>query len=267
MPPLARQLRAELRKLLHPELGVTVVGVAAFAAYLQLTNARTPYPPPSSADLPGSFWIAADQLASTLGFLVGGMAAAVGTAAESASGTLELVLLHEPRRLRLVLLKIAACFGVIVASVPVVAIVLRASAMGAAALGHPMTQTAGAPWSETFAAWSRFLLVAAFIAALATLVAVATRSPLATVATTTAAFAIPLLLLSAETLRVFFPSWWIINWMHFDPFGFYVDYLASMSKLDDPSMPAGFVIALATVACALAAWRLARRPADARASA
>jgi hypothetical protein len=66
---------------------------------------------------------------------------------------------------------------------------------------------------------------------------------------------------------MFFPSWWIIDWMHFDPFGFYVDFLASMSKLDDPSATAGLVIGVATVGCAVGAWRLARGPAERRASA
>jgi hypothetical protein len=249
-----------LRKLLHPTLAAATLGAAFVAAATQIMNARTPYPAPSSADLVGSLWIAADQLSSTLGFIIGGFAAAVGTAAEIRSGTFELVLLHEPGRTRLVAIKVASCLTALALSLIVVAGVLRISAAGSSWVGHPVSQTSSAALGDAASHVTRFLLVAVLIATIATLVAVASRSELATVAITSCAFAIPLLLLGAKTLSLIFPSRWIINWMYYDPFGAYIDYFASDSKLDAPSPAAGLVIFAASCACAALTARLLVRP-------
>jgi ABC-type transport system involved in multi-copper enzyme maturation permease subunit len=256
---LFRQLKSELGKLAHPVFALSLLGAALVASAAQIANGRTPYPAPSSADLTGSLWIAADQLSSTLGFVIGGFAAAIGTASEIRSGTLELVLLHEPRRARLIALKIAASFAALLFSLLAMTAVLRISAIVAASLGHPITQTASAGLGDASSHAIRFLVVAALIASIATLVAVASGSEIATIAVTTSAFAIPLLLLGAKTVSLLLPSRWIINWMYYDPFGAYVDYFASDSKLNAPSTTAGLVVATTACACgALAAWLMTR---------
>jgi hypothetical protein len=254
-----RQVATETRKLFHPAVALSILAAAAVAAYLQVTNLSTPYPPPSGADLSGSTWIAAEQLSSTLGFFVVAVCAAVGTASELETGVLEVALLYEPRRSRQVVARIAAMVVALTVALVCMALVVWLSVAVAEYRGSQASGD-GAAWSTALLTVARFSVVALSASALATLVALLIPSEVASTITTVSVFVVPGLLQRLPSLRPLILAWWIERWMNYDSLGRGVDYLAGDSTLDHVSHPAGVVIAALGVGFGAAAtWVLRSR--------
>jgi hypothetical protein len=258
----ARLLRGELVRAANPAVIVTAVAVAAVAAYYQLENLATPYPPPSGADWAGSVWISSDQLSSLLGWCLGAVIGATTTALDLESGALALLLIHEPRRLRFLAARFVAGVAVMLGAGALMALVVRTATAVADRFGDPSGQLSAPPPSEAAQHVAGYVLVACAIIALATLTALLTRSQIATFAATTSVFAIPLLLLNPSYPRDLFPSWWVVRFMAFSPYGYFVDYLAGDSPSGAVSLAHGLLIAGLAVACLAASLTVLIRAQD-----
>lgn len=247
-----RQLQGELRKLGHPLTALAVVGIATGISLLQVSHDSTPYPGPSLVDGLGCIRIAALQHATALGFGLAGIFAAVGTASEAGSGALADMLLREPRRGRVVLIKwlsivlaMGLSLSVSTAGLWLTSIIVRANDNVLPAVGRSNARDTGIDVACS-------LLVIPLASALALVVALLARSIIATVVVVAAAFYLPLSLLQA---RIFWatPTRWVIEWLHLDPFGEGVDYIARNSPFDRrgvPAVVAGILIVLATAGLA-----------------
>ncbi|MGI8809862.1 MAG: hypothetical protein ACR2KK_18875 [Acidimicrobiales bacterium] len=260
VPPVARQLRAELRKLVHPLTGLAVAAACAICVGLQLSNADTPYPGPSLVDVTGAVRIAALQFGTTIGFCLAALFAAVGTASDLWAGTVAQALLSEPRRLRLAALKIAALAVTLMAAMATLALTLAVSGFVARRFGgvnfpSQATTSVGAAATETAAA----LLIVVFAATISVLVAFGVRSPLATAVVPIALYLVPYPLTRAAVGWAL-PTRWTIELLHLDPFGRGVDYLVVLNSPFDrrgaPALVAGALLVVTTLVAVANAGRV-----------
>jgi hypothetical protein len=228
---LVRQLRAELRKLMHPLLVGTILTVALVALYLEAANALpdaggTEYPAPSALEPLGAVWIASLQMASALGFVIGGLTAALAFATELSDATLSVAFVMEPRRARLALLKLVAVLAVLLCSVIVIASVLIVGSHVVVALGGHVTRAAPAGLGGAAEHLSRAVVVIVVVAGWSATCALALRSEVAGLTAVVVSFVAPLLILDVPYLGKAFPARWVVDWMHFDAFGRNIHYLA-----------------------------------------
>lgn len=226
-----RQVRGEVRKFAHPLVPIVVATVAATICLLQARHVHDPYPGPSLIDVTGRARISALQLTTTLGFLLVGTLAGVGTAEEASNGSLAEVLLREPRRLRVALAKTVAMVAALTVSGLLICVAQWTTQIWLASQGtRPPTHShssVGAFLTDAGAA----LPVLVLMSLIALVIALASGSLLGTIALTTALFVMPLSVLQ-EPLLWATPTRWIVEWMHLDPFGQGVDYLADNSPHD-----------------------------------
>lgn len=234
-----RQVRAELRKAWHPLLAVTlVVGAAVSALLQQLSNGLAPYPGPSIVDVTGCLRIAALQHDTTIGFAIAAVAAGVGTADEASTGALREALLFEPRRRRLFAVK-----SVAVALILAFSLVLTAATLWVCGLIAPVRRDSPSSIQRTSSVTSalvdlaRSVPVVCLIAVIVVGLALLLRSVIATLAASVALFVLPLTVLELPVMWLT-PSRWIVEWLHLEPFGEGVDYLAVNSPFDRWGRPA-----------------------------
>jgi hypothetical protein len=225
---LGRQVRGELRKLVHPLVALAIAAIAVSTCALQASHINQPYPGPSIIDLSGCLRIAFLQHATTFGFLLAGVLAAVGTADEAGRGALADVLLHEPSRLRLAVLKSTTITLGMIASVAVSTVALLITRAILSGQGNAAPVVSKSPFPATLIDVGGAFPVLVLSAALALVIALLTRSVIATVALTVTAFYLPLTILQDAVMWAT-PTRWIIEWLHLDPFGAGVDYLANNS--------------------------------------
>jgi hypothetical protein len=246
----ARQLRGELRKLWHPLVALSVLCAAAVVCAMQAANVRAPYPGPSMADVSGCLRIAFLQHATAVGFVLAGVLAAFGTAEELGSGAIADTLVREPRRGRVLVLKSTAVCCALLASTLLATAALWLTGSLERAQGVRFAKVAGSTWTAALTDVSASLLVIPLASAVAVVLALVTRSTIATVITTGAVFALPLAILQ-DAFVWLTPTRWIVEWLHLDPLGQGVDYLANNSAYDHRAGPAfisGALIVLSTVA-------------------
>ena len=242
-----RQLKGELRKLLHPLVALAVVAAAIGMSLLQVAHDGNPYPGPSMADGLGCLRIAALQHATSLGFLLAAVVAAVSTASEAGSGALADLLLREPRRGRVVLLKLTSSIVCLFGSLAISALTLWVTSIVVRANGTVLPAVGRSTTRSTVIDVACSLLVVVLAAALSFAVALLTRSLLATIVIVAVSFYLPLTLLQ-DWIFWITPTRWVVEWLHLDPFGEGVDYIADNSPFDHRGTPAavgGLLIALA----------------------
>jgi hypothetical protein len=252
--PFGRQIRAELRKLLHPLVALAVVTVAIGISLLQVAHDANPYPGPSLADGLGCIRIAALHHATSVGFLLAGVVAAVSTASEASSGALADLLIREPRRGRVVSIKLVSSLICLLGSLALSAVALWVTSVVVRANGTVLPSNGRSTVGGTVIDVACSLLVVALAAVLSFVVALATRSVLATIVVVAALFYLPLTLLQDQIFWIT-PTRWVVEWLHLDPFGQGVDYIADNSPFDHRGMPAligGLLIVLAIAG--LTAW-------------
>ncbi|MFL6162714.1 MAG: hypothetical protein ACJ74U_10850 [Jatrophihabitantaceae bacterium] len=254
MLQFGRQVKGELRKLLHPLVALAVVAVAIGISLLQVAHDGNPYPGPSLADGLGCIRIASLQHATSLGFLLAAVVAAVGTASEAGSGALADLLLREPRRGRVVLMKLTSSIVCLLGSLAISTIALWVTSVIVRANGTFLSPVGRSTARSTVIDVACSLLVVVLAAALSFVVALLTRSILATIVVVAVIFYLPLTLLQDSIFWVT-PTRWVVEWLHLDPFGEGVDYIADNSPFDHRGMPSavgGLLIALALIG--LLAW-------------
>jgi ABC-2 family transporter protein len=169
------------------------------------------------------------HFASLLGLVVIGAIAAAHVAGEWALGTIRPLLARDPRRLRLLLIKFFTTWlaGVLMlmvawAAAAALAIVFRAGYDGI----PPVPQDFDGHGWAVASVW-RAVVVLGFFAALCTLVATLTRSPLATMATVLLlAFVFQVASAWSSTFQAT-PGYWVSAWMGFEPSGLWGDHLWS----------------------------------------
>src|SRR5579875_1204194 len=233
----ARQVRGELRKQVHPLVGLTSLCVGIATSALQAAHLSDPYPGPSIRDVAGELRIAFLQHSTTLGFVYAGVLAAVGTADEAGRGALADVLLREPRRRRVTLMKSAAVYLGLLGSVVLTFVGLAVTHGVLAAQGVTAPPMSRSSLSDMAIDVGCSLPVLALAATTSAAIALATRSILATIVLTITVFYLPLTVLQDEIFWAT-PTRWIVEWLHLDPFGEGVDYLADNSPYDHRGVPA-----------------------------
>lgn len=228
---------------------------------MQLTNLGAPYPGPSVVDWTGCVRIAALQHATTLGFVIGAVGSACSTSDEAAGGSLAQSLLAEPRAARLAILKAAALFVALLGSAGLATIALFAAGRIASATGRGAPIASRSSVHAALVDGAAALPVLLLIAAGSVLVALALRSPVATVVVVVAIFVLPLQVLDLQILWAT-PTRWIVEWLHLDPFGQGVDYIGDNSPYDQRGWPAaigGLCIAGSICASLILSGRFLRR--------
>jgi len=259
------QLRGELRKLWHPVVALAIIVAAGAICSLQASHARDPYPGPSLVDLTGCLRIAALQHATTIGFVLAGVLAGLGTADEAGSGAIADTILREPRRPRVVLLKLVTSCAALFGSVLLTTLALRITGMLLRAQSVPLSARSGSGAGDTVLDVACAAPAIILAAVLGLTFALLTRSALATIVLTTALFVLPLTILQDSVLWLS-PTRWIVEWLHLDPFGQGVDYLADNSPFDHRGLAAlvsGLLIAatiaiLSAMAGPLLSWAIVR---------
>jgi hypothetical protein len=242
-----RQVKGELRKLLHPLVALAVLGIAVGVSLLQVAHDGTPYPGPSMVDGLGCIRIASLQHATALGFLLAAVVAAASTASEAASGALTDQLLQEPRRGRVVLTKLVSMILCLVGSSALSAVALWVTSILVRRNGTVLSPVGRSSVASTFIDLGCSLLVLVLAAVLALVVALLTRSVFATIVLVAAIFYLPLTLLQDSIFWVT-PTRWVVEWLHLDPFGEGVDYIADNSPFDQRGLPAAIAGLLIVVA-------------------
>jgi hypothetical protein len=261
MRTLLRQLASEGRKLIHPLPIVAILATTTIICLLQWAHRASPYPGPSITDLTGCVRIASLQYGTTLGFVLAGVVAAMNTAEELSTGSINDALLREPRRQRLAVLKISVVFGVLVIAWAIAIASLWLTSWLLRAHGTDFARISRSSVAAMCIDASASLLAMAFAAVLGVTVAMLTRSQVVSIILTPALFAIPLTILSD---RIFWawPTRWIVEWLHLDPFGNGVDYLADISPYDyrgTPAVAGGLALAFSALVLIAFSGRLLDR--------
>jgi hypothetical protein len=257
----ALQIRGELRKLTHPLVALALLGVAAGTSALQASHVTDPYPGPSIRDLAGCLRIAFLQHATTLGFVMAAVLAAVGTADEAGRGALADTLIQEPRRRRVATVKLTTITLGMLASIATTTISLLITRAVLAAQGTHAPPASASGLNATLIDLGCSLPVLLLASAIALALALLTRSVIATIAVTATVFYLPLTLLQ-DAIFWATPTRWIVEWLHLDPFGEGVDYIADNSPYDHRSAPAlagGLLILTALTALVAVMPRLLSR--------
>ena len=259
-----RQVRGEARKLVHPLVALVLTAIAASTCALQAAHLVQPYPGPSLVDVTGCLRIAFLQHATTLGFLLAGVLAAIGTADEAGRGALGDVLLREPSRRRVALVKLTTMMVGMLASVSastVALLITRTVLLGRGDTAPTVSRSALAPTLIDIGAALPVLVLGAV---LALAIALLSGSVIATIALTVTVFYLPLTILQDGIVWAA-PTRWIIEWLHLDPFGAGVDYLANNSVYDHrgPAAIAGALLIVTGIAALVASTpRLVSRAAS-----
>jgi hypothetical protein len=236
---LVRQLGSEGRKVAHPLPVGVIVATSCVICLLQWKHASSPYPGPSVADLSGCVRIASLQYATSLGFVVSGAVAAMNTADELSTGSISDALMYEPRRSRLAILKISSVFATLLTAWLVAIAGLWITGSLLRGNGVAFSQLSRSSLTSTVVDVAASLPVMIFIASVGVTVALLTRSQVVTIVLTPALFALPLPILGDRILWAW-PTRWIVEWLHLDPFGNGVDYLADISPYDHRGLAAVF---------------------------
>lgn len=249
---IALQIRGELRKLTHPLVGLTLLGIAAGTSALQASHVTDPYPGPSMRDVAGCLRIAFLQHATALGFLTAAVLAAVGTADEAGCGALADMLIQEPRRRRVAVIKLLTIvLGLLVSiTLTTIGLLFTRAVLGGKGIHAP--PVAASDFQGTLIDVSSSLPVIVLAASLALTLALLTRSVIATIAITATIFWLPLGILG-DAIVWATPTRWVVEWLHLDPFGEGVDYIANNSPYDQrgaPAVAAGLLILTALIALA-----------------
>lgn len=250
MVVFARQLRGELRKLAHPLVALTMLGTAVGISALQASHVTNPYPGPSIIDLAGCLRIAFLQHATTLGFVNAAVLAGVGTADEAGRGALADMLIREPRRRRVANIKLLTIVLGMLVSIATTTIALLITRAVLSAQGTRPPTVSRSHLDGTLIDVGAAIPLLVLAAALALALALLTRSVIATIAVTATVFYLPLTLLQ-DAIFWATPTRWAVEWLHLDPFGEGVDYIADNSPYDNrgtPALVAGLLIAAALAA-------------------
>lgn len=258
-----RQIQGELRKLTHPLVLGSIVAAAVATSALQAGHVEDPYPGPSLVDVAGCLRIGFLQHATTIGFVLAGVIAAVGTADEAGRGALSDTFIREPRRRRVAGIKLATTVLGLLISVLVTTVSLLVTRFVLAAQGTTAPAMSRSHVTDTFIDVGASLPILALAAAIALVVASLTRSVIATIVVTATVFYLPLTILQDAIVWIT-PTRWIVEWLHLDPFGAGVDYLANDSVYDHRGAAAaagGALIGLALIALTIALPHLLSRAA------
>lgn len=254
MVAFALQIRGECRKLTHPLVGLVLAATSGSICALQASHINDPYPGPSIIDLSGCLRIAFLQHATTLGFLLAGVLAAAGTADEAGRGALAGVLIHEPNRRRVAAIKLVTIVLGLLASTTLTTVALLTTRFIGSEQGTTPPVISRSRLTDTLIDIGASLPVFILVAAISLAVALLTRSVIATIAITATVFFLPLTILQ-DAVTWATPTRWIVEWLHLDPFGAGVDYLANDSVYDrrgSAAFAGGLLIDIALVTLAVA---------------
>jgi hypothetical protein len=229
-------LRAEIRKLASPSVGLAVVGSTALVCVLQRHHGGAP------TGLANILRLALQHEATAVGVSVIAFGAAFGTARECAEGSLQSTLLAgvSPRWLLTIksvaLLALSSCSALLlIGSTWLLGRVDGVPAPGAAQAWKPLDVLS----SFAVIAWTSLI---------ASLLAVVLRSTIGTLLALTGGFFLPLSWISAPVAWAT-PTRWIVEVLRLDPHSEGVGYIAATSGYD----ARGGVWVLATVCLALTA--------------
>lgn len=252
---LARQVRGELRKAANPIVAGAVIAVAAYAAFSQLrSTSDLCAPAPTPLDLTGAVRIAIDQHITLLGFALAGIVAGYVTAEEAESGAIDQAFLASSSRVRILLARVMAVLVVLATSMLLTAVAVRVS-------GHWISWPAGCMFTPRSSVLGMLgdagtgILIVAFAAVLATVLALATRSTVVTVLVTVAVLVLPTAIHSA-TVAWLFPTQWIVDAAHLtDHGGGGIDYtLSYQSGYNQRGLHSAISIALLLAATMALSW-------------
>lgn len=260
---VARQIQGELRKLAHPLVVVSILAAAAATSALQAGHVDDPYPGPSLADTAGCLRIAFLQHATTIGFVLAGVIAAVGTADEAGRGALADTFIREPRRRRVAAIKLTTTALGLLASALITTASLLLTRFLLATQGTTAPAASQSRVTDTLIDVGASLPILMLEAAIALAVASLTRSVIATIAITATVFYLPLTILQ-DAIVWATPTRWVVEWLHLDPYGAGVDYLANDSVYDHrgpAAVAGGTLIGVAVIGLAVAMPHLLARAA------
>ena len=262
-------LRAELRKVAHPAIAMSLCGLIVIAISLQalvlreeVASAADPVPAPTLLDPLGAAVIACEQVASLLGVGLAAVIAAVGVASEFTSGTIGAVVAVEGRRGRLVAAKAAAAFMVLTVTVVVLAASLALAGVAAkAVLGERIASVEPTALSEALSVFARLPLVLLVLAMLGVLAGLVFRSEVGAATALAGLTALSLPLTNLSPVNALTLPHWVAAWMGFGPPGYPYDFVWSYAPSDVGVATAGAVLAL-VVCASLAAATLTLRATD-----
>lgn len=252
---IGRQVRGELRKAANPVVAGAVVVVASYAAFSQLrSTSNLCAPAPTPLDLTGAVRIAIDQHITLLGFALAGIVSGYVTAEEAESGAIDQAFLASSSRVRIWLARVLAVLVVLATSMLLTTVAVRVS-------GHWISWPVGCMFTPRSSVLGMLgdagtgILIIAFAAVLATVLALATRSTVITVLATVAVLVLPTAIHS-ETLAWLFPTQWIVDAAHLtDHGGGGIDYtLSYQSSYNQRGLHSAISIVLLSAATMALSW-------------